>query len=136
MDELHSLCTALAAAGDAASPPELLSLAVKAAAGVDLTTEEVAQRQRRAVLQAVVEYLWRCTNHGGLLIAGDYLVLPATPSAISADSAASTPAATPSTSAPAAGDTAGNVPGDAGGKRKLDDVISVLDDMSERSSLA
>ena len=77
VEDFLSLCIQLKEAGDAPNPPKFLTLAMEAR-GEGGSGAEVEARQKRALCQSLVEYLWRCADHGGLQIGGGFLVLPST----------------------------------------------------------
>ena len=60
--------------GDAPNPPKFLTLAMEAR-GEGGSGAEVEARQKRALCQSLIEYLWRCADHGSLQIGGGFLVL-------------------------------------------------------------
>ncbi|CAB1112217.1 unnamed protein product [Ectocarpus sp. CCAP 1310/34] len=65
-------------AGDAATPPEIFKVGLAArAAGV--SDEDDDARVKWALVQALVSYLWRCTDHGGLKMSTAGAYLPADP---------------------------------------------------------
>lgn len=75
LEDLFSSCGRLVTTGDASNPPKLFALGLAAEGNGD-SGPQVAARQKRAICEAVVEYLWRCTDYGGLCLAGEILVLP------------------------------------------------------------
>ena len=77
VEDFLSLCIQLKEAGDAPNPPKFLTLAMEAR-GEGGSGAEVEARQKRALCQSLVEYLWRCADHGGLQIGRGFLVLPST----------------------------------------------------------
>ena len=77
VEDFLSLCIQMKEAGDAPNPPKFLTLAMEAR-GEGGSGAEVEARQKRALYQSLVEYLWRCADHGGLQIGWGSLVLPST----------------------------------------------------------
>ena len=77
VEDFLSLCIQLKETGDAPNPPKFLTLAMETR-GEGGSGAEVEARQQRALCQSLVEYLWRCADHGGLQIGGGFLVLPST----------------------------------------------------------
>lgn len=136
LEDLFSSFGRLITIGDASNPPKLFALGM-AAQGNDGAGHDVATRQKRAICEAVIEYLWRCTDHGGLRLAGDILVLPS-------DKAPSTPAPQPApalqpqeASAERAADTPSVSDSESvtGRKRALDDLQATMDQMDGRGSI-
>lgn len=111
LDSVSALFLALTQAGDAATPPELFKVGLAArVAGV--SDEDNDARVKRALVQALVSYLWRCTDRGGLKTSTAGAYLPANPTASGPSAAAASAKEAPSIEHP---DIAGT-------KRLLDEI--------------
>ena len=75
--DVSALFLALTAAGDADTPPELFKVGL-AARVTGVSDADNDDRVKRALVQALVSYLWRCADHGGLKTstAGLYVAPP------------------------------------------------------------
>ena len=129
VEDFLSLCIQLKEAGDAPNPPKFLTLAMEAR-GKGGSGAEVKARQKRAPCQSLVEYLWRCADHGSLQIGGGFLVLPG---AGSAEEGAAGPSVPEKANSVASG---ASFTGAATRKRKLDELQDAVEELSERQSLA
>lgn len=135
----------LARYSDAVDPPKLLaiSIAAREAGGSEAA---VHTRIKRDVCRHLVEYLWRCQDHGGLRLGPEAVIWPCVfPSAVSSDGAGppSSGAATvdgmagggsataplPSSRPPPAGAEAG----DSSRKRRIGELLDLADGLESRS---
>ena len=127
VEDFSSLCMQLKEAGDAPNPPKFLTLAMEAR-GEGGSGAEVEARQKRALCQSLVEYLWRCADHGSLQLGGGFLVLPG---AGSADEGV----AGPSVPEKATGVASGASFMGTATRRTLDELQDAVEELSERQSL-
>lgn len=74
-DRLLRVCLDCMDSAEAENPPSITALAVAAAAEGG-TQPSILLRTQRALLQATVGFLWRATDHGGILSASGLVVLP------------------------------------------------------------
>ena len=124
-----SLCMQLKEAGDAPNPPKFLTLAMEAR-GEGGSGAEVEARQKQALCQSLVEYLWRCADHGSLQLGGGFLVLPG---AGSADEGVAGPSVPEKATSVARG---ASFMGTATRKRTLDELQDAVEELWEGQSLA
>ena len=129
VENFLSLCMQLKEAGDAPNPPKFLTLAMEAR-GEGGSGAEVEARQKRALCQSLVEYLWRCADYGSLQLGGGFLVLPGTGSADEGVAGPSVPEKATSVASGA------SFMGTATRKRTLDELQDAVEERSERQSLA
>ena len=129
VEDFLFLCIQLKEAGDAPNSPKFLTLAMEARGEGGLGAE-VEARQKRALCQSLVEYLWRCADHGGLQIGGGFLVLPSTGNA---EEGAAGPNVHEKANSVASG---ASFAGAATRKRTLDELQNAVEELSERQSLA
>ena len=129
VEDFLFLCIQLKEAGDAPNSPKFLTLAMEAR-GEGGFGAEVEARQKRALCQSLVEYLWRCADHGGLQIGGGFLVLPSTGNA---EEGAAGPNVHEKANSVASG---ASFAGAATRKRTLDELQNAVEELSERQSLA
>lgn len=135
-ESLQSMCKIflyITDAGNAPNQPCSMQVGM-AARGEGGSQAEVDLRMKRALCQALVEYLWRCEGRGGMQTGSGFLLLPALAStpvlASSGEGAAgpSIPEASPSAA------SAGVV--DLTHKRQLAELSSAVDELEDRRSLA
>ena len=129
VEDFLSLCINLKEAGYARNPPKFLTLAIEAR-GEGGSGAEVEARQKRAPCQSLVEYLWRCADHGSLQIGGGFLVLPGAGSAKEGAAGPSVPEEATSVASGA------SFMGTTTRKRTLDKLQDAVEELSERQSLA
>ena len=129
VEDFLSLCMQLKEAGDAPNPPKFLTLAMEAR-GEGGSGAEVEAHHKRALCQSLVEYLWRCADHGSLQLGGGFLVLPG---AGSADEGVAGPSVPEKATSVASG---ASFMGTATRKRTLDELQDAVEELSERQSLA
>lgn len=65
----------LAAAGDGDNPPDFFRT-ILAAANAGGSSSEVEERAKRDMCTQLAEFLWRCSEHGGLKVVDSHLVFP------------------------------------------------------------
>ena len=129
VEDFLSLCMQLKEAGDAPNPSKFLTLDMEARGEGD-SGAEVEARQKRALCQSLVEYLWRCADHGSLQLGGGFLVLPGAGSADEGVVGPSVPEKDTSVASEASFmDTATR-------KRTLDELQDAVEEHSERQSVA
>ena len=126
VEDFLSLCMQSKEAGDAPNPPKFLTLVMEAR-GEGGSGAEVEARQKRALCQSLVEYLWRCADYCSLQLGGGFLVLPG---AGSADEGVAVPEKATSVASGASS------MGTATRKRTLDELRDAVEELSERQSLA
>ena len=129
VEDILYLCMHLKEAGDAPNPPRFLTLAMEAG-GEGGSGAEVEARQKRALCQSLVEYLWRCADHGSLQLGGGFLVLPGAGSADEGVAGPSVPEKATSVFSGA------SFMGTPTRKRTLDELQDAVEELSERQSLA
>ena len=129
VEDFLSLCIQLKEAGDAPNPSKFLTLAMEAR-GEGGSGAEVEARQKRALCQSLVEYLWRCADHGSLQIGGGLLVPPG---AGNAEEGAAGPSVPEKANSVASG---ASFTGAATRKRTLDELQDAVEKLSDRQSLA
>lgn len=153
LEDVVASVVQLAGAGDAPDPPKVFTIGMNARGeGGSVATVEL--RQKRALCQSLVEYLWRCTGHGGLKTGSGFLILPSAfppipPVSSGVGGGAAGPGLPPQ--APGLGGAAGGPSdpaevgsADGGGsaaaqgsrKRTLAELHAAVDELSERQSLA
>lgn len=74
-DNLLRICLNLVDSTEADNPPSMTALAI-AAAIKGGPKKSILLRTQRALLEATVGYLWRATDHGGMVLASGLVVLP------------------------------------------------------------
>lgn len=74
-DQLLRICLNLVGSAEAENPPSMTALAI-AAAVKGGPNKSILLRTQRALLEATVGYLWRATDHGGMVSASGLVVLP------------------------------------------------------------
>ena len=129
VQDFLSLCIQLKEAGDEPNLSKFLTLAMEAR-GEGGSGAEVEARQKRALCKSLVEYLWRCADHGSLQIGGGFLVLPG---AGSAEEGAAGPRVPEKATSVASG---ASFMGTTTRKRTLDELQDAVEELSERQSLA
>ncbi|CAM9977759.1 unnamed protein product [Ectocarpus sp. 12 AP-2014] len=135
LDDLCKICGALVDAGSASDKPGMMAVGLPARGNAD-SVAVGDTRMKAAPAQALLQYLWRCDNHGGLRMSATAVLLPALPAMAATPAAAGGATSSPpsaATSAAAAAAAPPSSPTATTSKRLLSEISGAAADLDEES---